>query len=131
MNLAAYFERIGYTGTNSPSLENRKKLQTAHLFAVPFENLNLHMPREIILDERLLFEKIVNDKRGGYCVEQNGLFSAVLREMGYEVHRIESVMFNHETQRFSVTMCHMGLMVVLDGKRYLVDVASNFVEPLD
>jgi N-hydroxyarylamine O-acetyltransferase len=131
MNLAAYFERIGYTGTTEPTLENLKKLQTASLFAVPFENLNLHMPREIILDESLLFDKIVNEKRGGYCFEQNGLFSAVLGEMGYDVQRIESVMFNHETQRFSVTMCHMGLLVNLEGKRYLVDVASNFVEPLD
>src|SRR5688572_7610328 len=109
MNLAAYFERIGYTGTTEPSLENLRKLQTASLFAVPFENLNLHMPREIILEENLLFNKIVNEKRGGYCFEQNGLFSAVLREMGYEVHRIESVMFNQETQRFSVTLCHMGI----------------------
>jgi N-hydroxyarylamine O-acetyltransferase len=131
MNLAAYFERIGYTGTTEPTLENLKKLQTASLFAVPFENLNLHMPREIILEENLLFSKIVHEKRGGYCFEQNGLFSAVLREMGYEVQRIESVMFNHETQRFSVTLCHMGIMVILDGKRYLVDVASNFLEPLD
>jgi N-hydroxyarylamine O-acetyltransferase len=131
MNLAAYFERIGYTGTNSPTLENLRKLQTAHLMAVPFENLNLHIPREIILDEKLLFAKIVNEKRGGYCFEQNGLFSAILREMGYDVQRIESVMYNHETQRFSVTMCHMGLMVTIEGKRHLVDVASNFLEPLD
>lgn len=131
MNLAAYFERIAYRGSSQPTLENLRLLQSAHLFAVPFENLNLHSSREIILDESLLFAKIVDEKRGGYCFEQNGLFSAVLREMGYDVQRIESVMFNHETQRFSVTMCHMGLMVTIAGNRYLVDVASNFVEPLE
>jgi N-hydroxyarylamine O-acetyltransferase len=131
MNLAAYFERVGYTGSAEPTLENLRKLQSAHAMSVPFENLSIHMPREIVLDVDLLFAKIVGERRGGYCFEQNGLFGSVLREMGYDVQRIECVMYNHETQRYSVTMCHMGLMVLLDGKRYLVDVASNFIEPLE
>lgn len=131
MNLAAYFERIAYTGATEPTLENLRQIQTAHLLSIPFENLSIHMPRPIILDVDLLFAKIVGERRGGYCFEQNGLFGAVLREMGYEVQRIECVIYNHELQRFSVTMCHMGLLVHLDGKRYLVDVASSFLEPLD
>jgi N-hydroxyarylamine O-acetyltransferase len=33
------------------------------------------MPRPITLDESALFEKIVDEGRGGFCYEQNGLFA--------------------------------------------------------
>src|SRR5688572_18999132 len=115
MNLAPCFERIAYTGSNSPTLENLRQIHRAHLLAIPFENLNIHIPREIVLDEDLLFAKIVNEKRGGYCFEQNGLMAAVLREMGYELQRIEANVYSQERNHFSIPMNHMALLVTLEG----------------
>ncbi len=42
--------------------------------AVPFENLDIPLERPIVLDEELLFDKIVNRRRGGFCYKLNGLF---------------------------------------------------------
>ncbi|HEY3230586.1 MAG TPA: arylamine N-acetyltransferase, partial [Roseiflexaceae bacterium] len=39
----------------------------------------------IVLDEAALFEKIVVRRRGGFCYELNGLFSALLRALGFDV----------------------------------------------
>lgn len=133
MNLAAYFQRINYTGSTSPTLETLKQLHRAHMQHIPFENLNIHIPRPIILDEAALFEKIVTENRGGFCFEQNGLFAAVLCELAYEVYQLEANVFHNTDNSFSIPMGHMNLMVIVDDIRYLVDVGfgASFIEPLE
>lgn len=64
-------------------------LQKYHLAAVPFENLSLHYsaaPRDLSIDAGDLYEKIVGRRRGGYCMELNGFFNAVLRGLGFGVY---------------------------------------------
>ncbi|KAK9918220.1 hypothetical protein WJX75_002339 [Coccomyxa subellipsoidea] len=38
------------------------------------------------LDIDIIFNKLVIQKRGGYCFEQNGLLAAVLQHLGYELY---------------------------------------------
>ncbi|MEO1286544.1 MAG: arylamine N-acetyltransferase [Chloroflexota bacterium] len=131
MNLSAYFDRIAYTGDTSPTWATLKQLHRAHLMHIPFENLSIHMPQRIILDEDWLFTKIVTEKRGGFCFEQNGLFYAVLKQLGYEVYRLEANVY-HDGGDYGVLMNHMCLLIVIDGVRYLADVGfgASFIEPL-
>lgn len=134
MNLSAYFERIGYTGSTEPTLANLKAIHRAHMMNIPFENLNIHIPRQIVLTEKALFAKIVHENRGGFCFEQNGLFSAVLRELGYEVYKLEGNVYSHERGGYGeIRRGHMTLMVIIDGVRYLADVGfgAGFVEPIE
>jgi arylamine N-acetyltransferase len=62
-------------------------LQKLHLVAIPFENLTLHYSahRQISLHPDELFKKVIadNNGRGGYCMENNGLFGTLLRSIGY------------------------------------------------
>ena len=131
MNLDAYFQRINYSGSTEPTFDTLQALQRAHLYAVPFENLNIHIPKPIILDETLLFDKIVNQGRGGFCFEQNGVFSMVLRELGFNVTLMQANVYSESRQDFGVPFGHLTLMVELDV-RYLVDVGfgSAFTAPL-
>ena len=85
IDVVAYQERIGYRGPLEPTLPVLRALHLAHLRAVPFENLDIHLGRPIVLDERRLFDKIVRRRRGGFCDELNGLFAALLREIGFAV----------------------------------------------
>src|SRR5215211_6629735 len=85
MDIHAYLNRIGYRGTLEPSAATLHALQRAHLLAVPFENLEIHLGRPIVLDQTALFDKIVRRRRGGFCYELNGLFAVLLRELGFEV----------------------------------------------
>lgn len=67
-------------------------LQRYQVAAVPFENLNLHYSthHSISIDAEDLFYKIVDERngRGGYCMENNGLFGTVLRSLGYNAYSV-------------------------------------------
>jgi N-hydroxyarylamine O-acetyltransferase len=85
MDLQAYLRRINYRGELSPTAATLHELHRAHLLAVPFENLDIHLGRPISLEQDALFDKIVTRRRGGFCYELNGLFALLLCELGFEV----------------------------------------------
>lgn len=130
MNIIAYLERINYNGSLDPSAETLRDLQVAHLLTVPFENLSIHAKQPIVLEDDALFTKIVENRRGGFCYEVNGLFAALLRTLGFKVEMLSAQAANNEGG-FGADFDHMTLMVSLD-KRRLVDVGfgDSFLEPL-
>ena len=66
MDIQAYLQRINYTGPLAPTVETLRLLQRAHLLAVPFENLSIHSGEPIVLEDDALFDKIVDQRRGGF-----------------------------------------------------------------
>ncbi|MEP6636696.1 MAG: arylamine N-acetyltransferase [Acidobacteriota bacterium] len=130
MNIKAYLERINYNGSLAPTAETLRALQAAHLLAVPFENLSIHAKQPIVLSDEALFAKIVQNKRGGFCYEANGLFAALLRALGFNVAMLSAEVANAEGE-FGPEFDHMTLMVTL-AERWLVDVGfgDSFLEPL-
>ncbi len=130
MKVQTYLERINYDGPVEPSAETLRRLQVAHLLAVPFENLSIHAHEPIVLDDQALFRKIVSRRRGGFCYELNGLFAALLRAIGFEVVMLSAQVANADGQ-FSPDFDHMALLVTVD-EPWLVDVGfgDSFVEPL-
>src|SRR5947208_15715959 len=79
----AYLKRIGYAGPLKPNSNLLRDLHRAHLFAIPFENLDIAFGREIICDEDAFLRKIIERHRGGFCYELNGAFAALLRSLGF------------------------------------------------
>ena len=69
-----YLNRIKFPGDHKPTFETLKNLQKKHLYNIPFENLDIHYGNKIELNELLFYDKIVNNNRGGFCYELNGLF---------------------------------------------------------
>lgn len=130
MDTQAYLQRINYTGPLAPTAETLRRLQQAHLWAVPFENLSIHSGEAIVLDDAALFDKIVHRRRGGFCYELNGLFAALLRALGFEVAMLSAQVANAEGE-FGPDFDHMTLMVTID-RPWLVDVGfgDSFLEPL-
>jgi N-hydroxyarylamine O-acetyltransferase len=99
------------------------------LLSVPFENLDIHMGRPIILDQRLFYKKIVDEHRGGYCYELNGCFAWLLTKLGFRVAMLSArVAMNNGV--FSPEFDHMTLLVRL-GACWLADVGfgDSFTEP--
>lgn len=120
MNVEAYLHRIHYNGSLEPTFQLLSALQEAHLLAVPFENLDIHLGREILLEEEALFHKIVEQRRGGFCYELNGLFALLLRTLGYKVTML-SAGVAHAISGFGPEFDHMALLVQLE-RPWLVDV---------
>ena len=94
MDVAAYLQRMGYRGSLDPTLDTLKRLQLAHLSSVPFENLDIPLGQPIVLSLPLLYEKIVERRRGGFCYELNGLFAWMLGELGFNVAQLSARVFN-------------------------------------
>jgi N-hydroxyarylamine O-acetyltransferase len=130
MDISAYLQRISYDGTPELTAETLTQIHRAHLLAIPYENLDIHLGRSLSLDEERIFEKIVTQRRGGWCYEMNGLLAWALRELGFPVTLLASAV-NRATNGDGAEGNHLILMVELD-RPYLVDVGfgNGILEPL-
>src|SRR5258706_12180299 len=130
MDVSGYLNRINYHGPRDVSVETLRGLHIQHLLAVPFENLDNHIGRQIILDEEKVIRKIVEERRGGICYELNGAFYALLRALGFEVSMLSAGVAREEGG-FDPPFDHMTLLVQLE-ERWLADVGfgDSFREPL-
>jgi N-hydroxyarylamine O-acetyltransferase len=134
IDLPAYLSRIGLRGDLAPTVANLCALQRAHLLSVPFENLDVHLGRPIVLGIPHLFEKIVLYRRGGYCFELNGLLALLLEALGYRVLRLSASSANDDGT-YTPAFDHLVLQVLAPedpDTPWLVDVGwgDGPVEPL-
>ena len=126
----AYLKRMGYAGPLKPNSNLLRDLHRAHLFAVPFENLDIAFGRKIICDEDAFLRKIIERHRGGFCYELNGAFAALLRSLGFQVSLL-SARVPREDGSLSPEFDHLTLRVDLE-EPWLADVGFGdcFLEPL-
>jgi N-hydroxyarylamine O-acetyltransferase len=131
-DLPGYLERIGFEGTADATPATLRSLHRAHASAVPFENLDIQLGRPIRLDAASVQAKLVRDRRGGYCFEQNHLLMWGLEAVGFEVTPLAAwVRIGSESA--SDLRTHMALKVEVDGSPWLADVgfgADGLSEPI-
>jgi N-hydroxyarylamine O-acetyltransferase len=120
--LHAYLRRIGAQRPGEADSAALRELHRAHLLAVPFENLSIHLSEPISLVEHDLIDKIVLRRRGGFCYELNGAFAVLLEALGYRVRRVAARVFGGDG--IGPPFDHLALVVgAADGSGpWLVDV---------
>ena len=130
VDLAAYLSRIGYQGSTDPTTANLRALQRAHLFLVPFENLDISLGRKITIQEESILNKVIALRRGGFCYELNGAFAALLRALGFEVTLLSARVARADGGE-GPEFDHLTLRVDLE-EPWLADVGfgDSFLEPL-
>jgi len=133
MDVAAYLKRIGFGGSLKPDPRTLQGLQAAHMRRVPFENLDIGLKHPIRLDEQSLWNKIINNKRGGFCYELNGLFAWLLQQIGFDVTYLNARVFDREG-KMGIEFDHLALLVQVPGRseRWVADVGfgDSFTSPL-
>ena len=132
MNIEKYLARIGMDRIGVvPDIAGLKMLQRQHLLNVPFENLDIHWRRPIVLDIDSFYQKIVERNRGGFCYELNGLFNQLLRELGFET-RLLSARVAMSDGTFTPEYDHAAILVIIGEMQYMADVGfgSFAAEPL-
>jgi len=133
METNKYLERINLKRPIHPNIRTLYDLHLAHMLAVPFENLDIGLGRIIRLDEQAIWDKIIVNKRGGFCYELNGLFAWLLKQIGYEVTYLNARVFN-QTGELGSNFDHLTLLVQIPGQpeRWLADVGfgDSFTQPL-
>jgi N-hydroxyarylamine O-acetyltransferase len=121
-DLDAYLERIGYTGARRPTLETLQAIHLRHTRTIPFENLNPLLGWPVHLDARSLQQKLIADRRGGYCYEHNLLLMHALRAMGFDVSGLAARVLWNVPEEVVRPRTHMLLLVDLDDRAYIADV---------
>jgi N-hydroxyarylamine O-acetyltransferase len=122
IDLQAYLRRIGWEGAIAPDMSTLQAIVTAHVAAIPFENLNPLLGLPVSLELAALERKLVQEGRGGYCFEQNLLLQAVLREIGFEVSGLIARVLWTRPEDAITAQTHMLLRVEMAGESWLVDV---------
>lgn len=117
----AYLRRIGLDVPVETDLNGLNTLIQAQLTHVPFEALDIWgtgvCPSLEICD---LFQKIVINKRGGYCFELNTLFRVLLNSLGFDAYQaIASLLDNNG---IAAPPAHNVIICTISGQKYLVDV---------
>src|SRR6266540_1014405 len=133
MDIQTYLARIQYFTPIRPDVQTLQGLHLAHMQNVPFENLDIGLKRPILLTEEALWNKIVLQKRGGFCYELNGLFAWLLKEIGFDVTYLNARVYNREGE-LGIDFDHLALLVNAPNEttRWLADVGfgDSFNLPL-
>lgn len=129
----AYLDRIGLDPTEVRGTDRDRmlvaELQSAHVHHVPFENLGIvgdpftddgRGSARVSLAVEDLYAKIVERHRGGYCYELNGLFTALLDGLGFDVDRAAAMILPEDGDPDTPANHHV--IVAHLEEDYVVDV---------
>jgi N-hydroxyarylamine O-acetyltransferase len=128
LDLDAYFARIGLSG--HPTLA---QVHRAHATTVPFENLDPQGGVPVSLAPEDLERKIVAERRGGYCFEQNLLLKSALEALGAEVDLFLARVRIGAAPGVTRPRSHLVLRVSDGGASWHADVGfglGTLLEPL-
>lgn len=122
MDIEAYFERIGYKKSrNKLDLETLTDILQHQIWAIPFENLNIHCGKPMELGLEAIFDQVVRRKRGGWCLQVNHLLHWALTTVGFQATMLGGYVYGPPADKYSSAMIHLLLKVTVDGRHYIVD----------
>ncbi|WP_345039622.1 arylamine N-acetyltransferase family protein [Streptomyces sannanensis] len=135
LDLDAYLARTEWSGERRADLATLRSLHRAHMYGIPFENLQPLLGSAPSLDLTDLQHKLVGSPRGGYCYEHNTLFAAVLSVFGFGVTGLSARVRVGADPGQPRPRTHMLLLVDVPGEDgpYIADVGFGaggaLVEP--
>jgi N-hydroxyarylamine O-acetyltransferase len=127
-DLDAYLERIGLA--SAPDLT---AVHRAHVTSIPFENLDPHRGVAVSLEAADLERKLVTERRGGYCFEQNLLLSLAYEALGARVEPLLARVRLGAQPGTVRPRSHLVLRVDAEGSRWQADAgfgAGTLLEPI-
>lgn len=119
MNPIKYLKRFDAYPIEENYLQDLAKLQSLHMQHIPFENLDVIRKVPIYLNLESIYDKVVNQRRGGYCYELNGLFCWLLQQIGFDAKMISATVMKPDGS-YAKPDTHAAIIVELDAP-YLVD----------
>ena len=128
--LPRYFARIGYSGAVAPTWDVLAALQAAPIAAIPFEAIDALTGAGVDIGADAIDAKLIGQRRGGYCFEQNGLFLRVLQAIGFAAEGlIGRVRWMLPDDAPPTPRTHMVVRVTIEGRSWLVDAGFGAAVP--
>lgn len=120
----AYLERIGLPAqAKAPTAEYLDEIIRAQLRAVPFDCADVWAYGAVpSLATDDLFDKIVGNRRGGYCFELNSLFCKLLQALGFDAYLVIIHLGRAGSGSEVGIPAHCGVIVTIDGLKRFADV---------
>jgi N-hydroxyarylamine O-acetyltransferase len=121
-------ERVGLEGR--PGIA---EVHLAHVTSIPFENLDPHRGVPLSLAQEDLERKLLAERRGGYCFEQNLLLKAALEALGMEVEMLLARVRVGAPPGAIRPRSHLLLRVRAEGSTWHADVGfgrGSLFEPI-
>nr|XP_039261498.1 arylamine N-acetyltransferase 2-like [Styela clava] len=136
MDLNKLLERINYVGSiDEVSLKLLNELCISIVSSIPYETLDNFGGKQQQFGLQIIYDKIVNDHRGGNCIDLNIILHWMLSKIGFNVEMCISYGIDKKSNSFIENSPHMCLLVTFDdGQRWLTDVGfggMGFVFPLE
>lgn len=128
LDLEAYLARIGLRGRPDVA-----ELHRAHVTSIPFENLDPRRGIPVSLAPEDLERKLVRERRGGYCFEQNLLLKAGLEALGARVETLLARVRVGAAPGTPRPRTHLVLRVQAEGMQWHADVGfghGTLIEPI-
>jgi N-hydroxyarylamine O-acetyltransferase len=125
-DLDAYLARIGLGGR--PGIA---EIQRAHATSIPFENLDPRRGVPVSLAPEDLQQKLVAERRGGYCFEHNLLLKGALEALGAEVAPLLARVRVGGQPGVTRPRSHLLLRVDIGGSRWHADAGFGMGTPLE
>lgn len=128
--LKQYLGRLSYSVEQPVSISLLKDLHRQHLYHIPFENLDIPLGNTISLSKDAVFNKIIQQKRGGFCYEVNYAFALLLKALGFKVRLLSARVFNEGS--YGAENAHVLLLVEVESDALIVDVGfgGSYIEPI-
>lgn len=121
-----YLARIKYSETINTTVESLASIQNAQLMSLPFENFDICLNRKISLEQESIIEKLLRNKRGGYCFELNALLLMALKSFGFSARPLLArVHLSGKPGGRS----HQITLVEMNGEQWLVDAGFGALTP--
>lgn len=128
-NIDEYLRRQGFPAAPPPTLESLRALQQRHTAAFPFESLSTLMHRPVPIDVPSIERKLLHEGRGGYCYELNGLYLALLTQLGFDARALDARAVLGRPADAHAARTHMLILVTLEGASYICDVGFGGLVP--
>jgi len=132
-SLPDYLARIGLDRIDA-SADGLDALVKAQMASIPFENIEPLLGTVPDLSPQALWRKLVTERRGGYCMEQNALLGEALDALGFAARPfLGRVRLGAPTGR---QRSHYAWIVDLGGREFLADAGfggpgAHGIVPLD
>nr|XP_039254912.1 arylamine N-acetyltransferase, pineal gland isozyme NAT-3-like isoform X1 [Styela clava]XP_039254913.1 arylamine N-acetyltransferase, pineal gland isozyme NAT-3-like isoform X2 [Styela clava] len=138
MEVEKLLKRMNYCGPiDHTSIDILNELCLSFVSTIPYETLDNFAEKKRATrpyDLKVTFNRIVNEHRGGNCLELNMTLEWMLEKLGYNVSRYMGYGYDVENDCFGHDRHHVILLVTFeDGMTWLTDVGWNgasFVLPL-
>ena len=126
---AEWLKRLGLEPTSPPTVETLRHIVQVHQHHFPFENIDVFCGGVPSLDFADIAEKLIRNRRGGYCFELSAVLGAGLAALGFDVRPLMARVIWQRDAPGPKT--HTFLRVEAGAKSWLVDVGFGGPGPLE